>query len=152
MGVAASRLLRIGAAILVFSVGCLNAQSVEGHSLKGIKTIGVLVDGLDRPRCGLSADDVTTSVKYVVGESAVTVKDGLQPFMLYVNVNLLDDCSASNVKVEVLTSAMISATGVWVADADIWDKSGLLTGRNQKARILEVIEEDCKNSSWTGIP
>lgn len=66
-----SHLREIGVLILVLSASHLNAQSWQAQHLKGITSVTILIEGLDAPVCGLSTDDIKTSVNYIVGASAI---------------------------------------------------------------------------------
>ena len=137
---------RIGAiaSVLVLFATCLNAQTFEAKNLKGIKTVTIAIDGLSTPQCGLSQADVKTSVKYVVGQSAVNIVDTYLPTVLSVNLILMDDCSASFVALQLYTPATVDETGTLDPTATIWHNGALMTGPNQRQRILDKIEEFSK--------
>lgn len=135
------------AALLLFTLAlCTTStlcQSLDAASLKGIHSVSIAIDGTVGNPCGISQDDITTSVKFIVGQSPLRIV-GHSTFNIYVSVIVMDDCTASSVSVQVLAPATIDGTGVWDAAATVWGKAGLLTGPNQRTRVLEQIEADCK--------
>jgi hypothetical protein len=143
-------------AILVFAFGlsehAVLCQGIDASNLKGIKVVHVLVEETDQNTCGISDDDVITSVKFIIGQSSIQLSDK-SPFHLYVSINSLEGCSASSVSVQVLASVTIIGTGETAVDVPIWEKTGLLAGADQKRRILETVERYCKNMvvDWNSV-
>lgn len=118
-------------------------QSVDAASLKGIHSATILIDGAAGNPCSISEDDITTSIKFIVGQSALRIVEH-STFDIYISLVVMDDCTATHVSVQVLAPVTIAGTGVQDAAATVWDKGALLTGPNQRTRVLEKIEDFCK--------
>jgi hypothetical protein len=133
------------AAILTLSSVDLVGQTPDAVHLKGMRKGILIVEGFSKPECGLSADDLKTSASFIVSQSDLKIENsGLEPFALYINVILMDNCSAAAVSLEVLTTVTVDGTGTRVGDASIWGQKALLTGSDERTRILSQVEEFCK--------
>jgi hypothetical protein len=120
------------------------SQTVAAKSLRGIKAVNILVDGVDGNACGISKDEVITSVKFIVGQSAIHLTEEQTPFAIYVNIASSDGCTASSVSVQMLAEVTINGSGEYDGAATIWNKGEILTGPHEKMEILGDIESMCK--------
>jgi len=124
-------------------------------ALKHLNTFTVLIDASDFP-CGPTKKDIDTGLRYVLSQSRIKLAEGLGPSSaIYVNVALVDDCSAANVRIEVLANVRITETNQPVYGATIWeDGGGVLSGRsNMRSHILEEVERLTKKLvvDWSSV-
>ena len=143
-------------ALLVFAFALFEhamlCQSSDADSLKGITAVGVLVDGTLLNPCGISKEEVITSVKFIIGQSSIRLSDK-STYSVYVSINSLDDCVASPVDVYVVAPVTVIGTGTTDYGALVWNKGGVLSGPNQKERILAQVESFCKSMvvDWNSV-
>jgi hypothetical protein len=102
----------LASAILTFGATTNSAMAsltVDQDGLREIKAISVLVEGIRSNSCGVTEDQVETSARYTLSQSRVHVSSGRES-SLYFNVNLLSDCSAAEVTIELNTTARVVQT------------------------------------------
>ncbi len=80
--------------LVIFYANFLCARSSDALHLRGIKSVSIIVEGFETKQCELTADDLKTSVEFILGQSSITIKDHW-PIAVYVNVTLIDSCDAS---------------------------------------------------------
>jgi hypothetical protein len=129
--------------VLGFRSDSVAQSSPAAPHLRGVKEVTILVEPFQSSACGLNVDDVTTSVSFILGQSAIKIGNNAS-IIIYVNVNNMDNCLTSNVTLEVLAPVTVLGTNTFVTNATIWDVQELMTGGNQRSRILETVEELCK--------
>jgi hypothetical protein len=135
--------------LLCFTIGSLGnitlCQTKAAYHLTGIKSVSVLTDGVDSHPCGISQTDVTTSVKFIIGQSNLQISD-TSDYAIYVNITVkAKKCDVAYVAVQLLAPATVDGTGVVVPVTTIWDTAQLLGGRsNFRNRVLSEIENECK--------
>lgn len=99
------RIVRNGVPFVIVLALCWNAapfQTPNASNLKGIHSVNLLVDRAKSNPCGISEDDITTSVKFILGQSSLHITEAHSPFIGYVNLNIMEDCHASSVSVQLL--------------------------------------------------
>ena len=118
-------------------------SSLEAASLKGITAVGILVDGTEHNACGITTQDVKTSVKFIVGQSSLHINADT-PFSIIVEIVPLEGCAATSIDISVVAPVTIIGTGERDYAARIWSKGGVMAGPSQGPRALERIESFCK--------
>jgi hypothetical protein len=131
--------------IIMFSMTTSRAMAdltYKQSLLQGLKTMSVLVEGIDSNSCGLTADQVKTSVLYTLSQSRISVSSNLGvPTDLYINIDILSDCSAADIDIELSTIATIMQTKRIVFNAGVWKAGTLLTGGDMESRVNSSVNE-----------
>ena len=131
--------------LLALGVSGKAVFAIDPTSLKGIRQVDVLVDGTEHNACGITTDDVKTSVKFIVGQSTLRIVDSpTSTFSIIVSLVSLEGCAATSIDIEVVAPVTVIGTGVTDYAAIIWSKGGVMTGPRQGQRALEEIEALCK--------
>ena len=87
----------------------------------------------------MTADDVKNSVQFVLTQSRIRVITSASTY-LYVNVDILDTCSAADISVEVKTPVMILSSKRFDFGT-VWDDGTLLGGiSDMQSRVMESVE------------
>lgn len=120
----------------------LQGETPDADVLKGLKGVEIVIEGFKAPQCGVSADDLKTSVDFILGQSSLSTR-GITPFFLDVRVTFLPDCRASIVELGVFTTTEIITTKE-MAFARIWSWGTFITGDDQRSRALAQLETGCK--------
>jgi hypothetical protein len=114
-------------------------QAAESSNLTGIRTLGYLVESISSNECGIRAEDVETSLNFVLSQSRIRVVPSADSYV-YVNVSVLEDCNAADVTVSVETPARIVANSRYTI-VNVWHDGSLLTGRSEmRERVLSEVE------------
>lgn len=118
------------------------AQDIRAAPLAGLRTFGVAVEPLDADaiKCGITQDDLSTSIHFILGQSRMTLTDDLvnRPYV-YLDVTVLSNCSASY-QLSVIAPVTIQATNKPDYSATIWNEGGLRTGGNPQLDTTAAVE------------
>jgi hypothetical protein len=143
------------AAIVFFMMGhSMALADMDDGNLKGLNAFDVVVD-IPATSCGPSKSDIKTSVLYVLSSSRIRYVARLFSPYIYVNVNILDDCSAADVSFGIDAETILAANRRHMGWTAVWGgetKGGLFAGRNEmSSRILAAVERYTKEFvvAWT---
>jgi hypothetical protein len=122
----------------LFFVSNASAQWDTEH-LKGLTAFDVVVEQISSNICGVDEDDVKSNTQSVLTQSRMPV-DVSAPSDIYVNVNVLDDCTAAQITISVNTPVTITRTNSF-AIATVWSEGVLLSGRaDMKDRVMREVQ------------
>jgi anti-sigma-K factor RskA len=134
-----------------------NLQNFNAYPLGGITKFAILVEPMspDAARCGITADQVETSVRFIIGQSKMELSslnsDPLLP-EIYVNVTALSNCAAF-ASLEVKTTVTILASKQLWTGATIWDAGVIRTGPNAGQSVADIVERLAKQlvNDWNTV-
>jgi len=153
---------RVGNALLIFkggsarrwfvlfmtaAIGLLaNAPALPSIStnLTKLSTLAVLVEDVNSNSCGLTKEDVDTSLRFVLNQSKIFIPNAGAQDYIYLNVSILDDCSAASVELNVNSEVKVVSNQRVVYGATIWNEGELLSGPNMRSRVMTAVEELAK--------
>lgn len=116
------------------------AQSFEAPSLKGLKSLKLVMEDIPTNDCGVTTADVKSSVQFILTQSRIRLVQSSTSF-IYVNVNVFSNCSAASVELAIGTPVMIVSTRRVVGAASVWHDGTLLGGANDmQDRVMESVE------------
>lgn len=137
---------------LVLSISPLPAYAYgDDVNLTGLNDFQVTAD-VAPTACGPTKNDIITGIQSVLSSTPSIRLSTSSPVSLYVNVNVLDDCTAANVYIEVDGYVVVQRTGRTVFQT-IWGSHGTLLGgeANMRQRIIDDSETLARNfvTAWT---
>lgn len=130
-----------------------DALAGDATNLKRIGPLHFLIEVIRPNDCGVNKDDLMTSLRFVVSQSRMKISDSHLTPTIYLNVNIFDDCSAANVRLEVYTFATIPENHVY-GTVTIWDDEHLLGGRSDmSSRVANAVERLAKSLvvDWSSV-
>jgi len=132
-------------AVLVVPRQASVAQSNSVHLLRGIKSFDIVLD-VSQNRCGVSQDDIKTSVIFVLSQSRMRIlkESRGSSSWLDLTVNITDNCNAADVYIYAYSYATVTTNGEhdYVA---LWRSGAILSGSdNLRQRVLDEVAARAK--------
>lgn len=136
--------------LLLVHSSLASAQTSDNSGLKNIAASSLVVENMPSNDCGLAADDVRTSIRFILSQSRFRVSDDIAGTYLYARVTIFQDCSAADVLLELKSIARVVANNQ-AEMAILWEDGDLLGGGNMHARVLDAAEELTKKfvADWS---
>lgn len=132
---------------VLFSVR-IQSNAASGAStyqdLRGLKAVDVVIESIDANECSVTKSEVETALRYILAGSRIKMMSGPSSY-LYLNVNVLDDCRAADIKLSLFVPSTIVRTQRF-HETIIWEKESLIGGGSSSvaARARELISEFAK--------
>jgi ATP adenylyltransferase/5',5'''-P-1,P-4-tetraphosphate phosphorylase II len=137
------RKLILGVSI-VAAVASGRPAMADDSDLKGLRSLSILVEGLDN-NCGINKDDLTTNLRYILAQSRIHIDPKSDDTFLYLNVNVANNCGAADVNLEAKTMVKVLASHQMAFGAGVWNTGTLLTGSSDLSqRVRDAVEEETK--------
>jgi hypothetical protein len=129
-----------------------SAQSYEARYLKGLKSFHIIVETIPSNSCGVTEDDVRSSVQFVLTQSRIHIIQNAENW-IYVNVGVLNNCSAADIYISVIVPVTLLQTKRF-ASGEIWRDGKLLGGvSDMQSRVMSAVEQVMKNLvvDWSSV-
>lgn len=128
------------------------SQSYSARYLRGLRDFSVLVESINSNDCGVDAGSVETSLRFILAQASITLDSGSSN-TLYLNVNVLPNCSAASIDLQVQTLGKVSSAQFPIL-VSVWQEGALLGGvGNMNQRVQDAVEEQTKKfvADWASV-